>query len=361
MKTLKKHAITELTFRVIFLTAILYSGIITSGHYGKSVSGSSGNHLIPDAETEFTGESRVNHPSTNKEVTKIRKATTDPLHPRIDSHIHLYDTERKSSVAYLDPERHKEIYFPHYAQEFIDVAAPAGVGFAIVVEASRAREDNYWMMSHVDTIDALAALIGNLDPRDSWYVEDLDSLSKNRKFRGIRIRTASPLDFSDQTIIERFSELEKRNLVLELMPVNIKAEEVINIARRYPNMNIILNHLAGLRTNYDQEEIEKWKARLAIMASEPNVYCKVSSVFNLSGQSPAPVNPDFYAPLIDPVIDAFGTDRVIFGSNWTLSELVGSYEDMIRMLDEYCDRIEGLSTEKLFFKNTVRAYKLDFP
>lgn len=281
---------------------------------------------------------------------------TDTIHPRIDAHIHLYDTRREGSSTFLDPVKHEKIYFPHFAEQFVDVAAPAGVEFAVVVEASQRREDNIWLQRQVDTSDVLVAFIGNLDPRDPWFVKDLDLLSESPKFRGIRIRPTTPVNLSDPAIIGCFAELEKRNLVLELGANGVDPAVVVTIARRYPKMNIIIDHLAGGQIFTDQADLEIWKARLAVFASEPNVYCKVSSVFDQSGQNPAPVNSDFYNALIDPVVDAFGPNRVLFGSNWTLSEIFGAYNDMIRMLDDYIHRRADLSSEQFYFENAKRAY-----
>jgi L-fuconolactonase len=282
----------------------------------------------------------------------------DSIQPRIDTHIHLYDTRREGSSTFLDPVIHSKIYFPHFAAQFADTAGPAGVAYAVVVEASQRREDNYWLLAHVDTSEALVAFIGNLDPRDPLFSKDLDSLSKSKKFRGIRIRPAKSIDLSDPAIIERFVELARRNLVLELGGNGVDPEVVATIARRFPNMNIIMNHLAGGTLAGNHIQPADWKARLAVFASEPNVYCKVSALYEASGQDPAPVNSDFYDALIDPVVDAFGPDRVLFGSNWSLSDMLGSYQNMIRMLDDYCER-HNLPSEKLYYENANRAYGIN--
>jgi hypothetical protein len=97
----------------------------------------------------------------------------DSIQRRIDTHIHLYDTQREGSSTFLDPVINEKIYFPHFAEQFVDAAGPAGVGFAVVVEASQRWEDNYWLLVHVDASDALVAFIGNLDPRDPMYAKDL--------------------------------------------------------------------------------------------------------------------------------------------------------------------------------------------
>jgi len=280
----------------------------------------------------------------------------DSMQRRIDTHIHLYDTRREGSSTFLDPVIHKKIYFPHFEEQFVDTAVNGRVEFAVVVEASQRREDNYWLLVHVDTSEALVAFIGNLDPRDPQYAKDVDSLSKSKKFRGIRIRPSKPIDLSNPGIMESFAELARRNLVLELGGNGVDPQIVEAIARRFPQMNIIMNHLAGGSLVGDKIQPSDWKARLAVFASEPNVYCKISALYEGSGKNPAPVNSDYYDALIDPVVDAFGPDRVVFGSNWPLSDMLGSYEDMIRMLENYCKRHPNLSPEKLFYENTIKAY-----
>lgn len=294
--------------------------------------------------------------SDNGWAMKTKKP--DSIYPRIDCHIHLYDTRRAGSSTFLDSVKDRKIYYPHLAKQFVETAGGAGVGYAVVIEASQRREDNIWLMNLVDPSNVLLAFIGNLDPRDPWYLHDLDLLSKSKKFRGIRIRPVTPINLADPKIIERFSELEKRHLVLELGVNGLDPEIVVTIARRYPKMNIIINHLAGAKIFDDQLMLENWKARLAVLASEPNVYCKVSAIFDLSGKNPAPLNPDFYKALIDPVVDAFGSKRVLFGSNWTLSDLFGTYNDMVRVLDDYCDRRHDLSKAQFYFENAKKAYRL---
>lgn len=284
-----------------------------------------------------------------------------PVHgQRIDTHIHLYDTDREGSSIFLDPVKHKKIYYPHYAQTFVDTASPAGIDYAIVVEASKRREDNFWLIQHVDTSDVMLAFIANLDPRDPYFVADLDSLTTHKKFRGIRIRPASPINLDDKRIMDSFAHLAGKSLVLELGGGGVDPKTISTIARRYPGMNIIMNHMAGGRMKGGLIEPPDWLERLNEFASEPNVYCKISMLYALSGKNPAPIDAAYYKPFIDPVVDAFGPDRVIFGSNWTLSDMLGTYGDMIAMYDDYLATRKDLSPEKLYFDNVLEAYGIPF-
>jgi len=211
----------------------------------------------------------------------------------------------------------------------------------------------------VDTSNALVAFIANLDPRDPFYIVDLDSLCTFEKFRGIRIRPATPINIAEPDIMASFSHLADKNLVLELGGNGVDPKTISAIARRFPNMNIIMNHLAGIRMQGDQVAPGDYVARLTEFAREPNVYCKISALYTQISQDPAPTNPDVYKPLIDPVIDAFGPERVIFGSNWTLSDMRGSYGDMIAMLDQYLDGREDLTPEMFYYENINRAYSIN--
>ena len=283
----------------------------------------------------------------------------DTILPRIDTHIHLYDTRREGSSTFLNPVKHEKIYFPHFAQQFVDTASPAGIDYAVVVEASQRREDNFWLMQHVDSSQALVAFIANLDPRDPNYINDLDSLCTFEKFRGIRIRPATPIDIAAPDILASFAHLAERNLVLELGGNGVDPKTISAIARLFPNMNIIMNHLAGIRMNGEQVVPGDYLTRLSEFASEPNVYCKISALYTLIDQSPAPTQADPYKAIIDPVIDTFGPGRVIFGSNWTLSDMHGSYGDLIAMLDQYLEGREGLTEEMFYYENIIRAYGIE--
>lgn len=277
---------------------------------------------------------------------------------RIDSHIHLYDTNREGSSTFLDPVKHEKIYYPHLVPEFLAAAGSAGVNYAVVVEASKRREDNFWAMSVVNESDNMLAFIANLDPRDPNYISDLDVLSKNEKFRGIRIRPITKIDLSNQSVINQLGELAKRKLILELGPNEGPVEVIETIARKYPEMNIIVDHMAGGKIENGKIEPANWNERLERLKALPNVFCKISALFDLSGQSPAPVDANYYRPFIDQVVDAFGPDRILFGSNWTLSEMYGTYGSLVGIYDEYLEKRNEISVRKFYAENAAKAYRI---
>ena len=81
-------------------------------------------------------------------------------------------------------------------------------------------------------------------------------------------------------------------------------------------------------------------------------------LYTLSGESPAPTKSEFYKAFIDRVVDVFCPTRVFFGSNWTLSEMYGSYANLIRICDQYLEEKEDISPEQFYTKNAIKAYGL---
>jgi L-fuconolactonase len=323
---------------------------------GKFASAINGRTYQKDALASDKDYQHLTNYDAHKAVSKGNCANNGTM--RIDSHIHLYDTDRQGSNVFLDPEKHKKIYYPHLVSEFLAVASPAGVDYAVVVEASKRREDNFWLMEKVDKSDNLLAFIANLDPRDATFISDLDKLSKSKKFRGIRIRPKTPIDISSKDFIEKIGALAKRNLVLELRETYGPIEAIEEISRTYPNMNIVMDHMAGGRIQNGEIVPQSWNERLRLLSEIPNVYVKISMLYTLSGKSPAPVDYTFYRTFIDRVIDAFGPTRVFFGSNWTLSEMHGSYTNMIGICNQYVEENDAISQEQFYAENTIEAYGL---
>ncbi len=290
----------------------------------------------------------------------VKPVLGQQTHAKIDSHIHLYDTNREGSFSFLDGQKNNSnsgLLVPHLQEQFLNAARPSGFEYTYVVEASTRREDNFWLSEIADTSRHVLGFTANLNPLDATFVADLDSLKKNPKFRGVRPRIKD-LNLSDPEVLSNLVELDKRNLVLELN----KLEHAVAIAKKYPSLTIVVNHFGSIRLKEGViPDEDNYMMMLREVAAHQNVYMKISALYTLSGKNPAPTDLAYYKPLIDAAVDAFGPNRVIYGSNWPLSALRGTYENVVNMLEQYCASRADLSTEQLFFKNVLKAYGLVNP
>ena len=128
--------------------------------------------------------------------------------------------------------------------------------------------------------------------------------------------------------------LAEKGLTLDVLIHNFTIDEVTEVAERLPDLKIMINHLGGLSITEDPLDPE-WKESIEKAAQCENVYCKVSGIFQRAGVKPAPKERSFYSPVFKIVFDAFGEDRIVYGSNWPVTDRGGSYSEQLGIIRGY--------------------------
>ena len=293
--------------------------------------------------------------------------STDPQEI-IDTHIHLYDTNRSQGVDW-PPVTDKVLYRPVLTEHFDEVADREGITSTVVVEASSRVEDNQWMLDLVkDNPDRYLALVGNLPIGTDEFASLIDRFSKDSRFVGLRMRDRPGGDaFFTDAVWRDLAILEEKGLTLDVLINNFSIDEVTEVAKRLPDLKIMINHLGGLNITHDPFD-EKWKEAMEKAALHENVYCKVSGIFQRAGVKPTPKEKSFYSPVFKVVFDTFGEDRIVYGSNWPVTDRGGSYSEQLSIIRGYFNAL-GMQltdtksseqiTRKLFRENAVKFYGLE--
>ena len=100
-----------------------------------------------------------------------------------------------------------------------------------------------------------------------------------------------------------------------------------------------------------------WIERYRQLAGHPNLYMKVSALMEQSTVSPAPTALDFYRPTLDTLWDAFGAERLLYGSNWPVLERAGSYAAAFKIVDTYFAEHGAAAVKNYFWRNAKSVYK----
>ena len=265
----------------------------------------------------------------------------------IDTHIHLYDPHRPEGAPWPEPDD-ETIYVTTLPDRYIERAKPVGVDGAIVVECSEWVEDNQWVLNLADDEPFILGLVGNLDVHDERFSEHIDRFSEHPVFRGIRARLWKPDDFNG---LHKLSDLD---LSLDLS----LSEQTLKVADEIPGLRIVINHCAGIKMDGDNPEPAS--VDLVRRAAEyPNIFCKLSGMMDLRCSiRPAPTDVVHYASYLDLLWDAFSEDRMIFGSDWPVSDRSRRpYADVLKLAQEYVATKPPSAKAKIFSENARRAYK----
>ena len=283
----------------------------------------------------------------------------EPVKHLIDTHIHLYDTTREKKVSW-PPADDRVLYKPHLPPEYTNLAKASGVTGVVVVEASDRLEDNKWVLDLVKGDQLYIGLVGNVD----LYSEDFDThvahLTRDRRFVGVRARGSKPIDFSHDLVLANLNMLAQRKLTMDYLTngggiPGIQTAD--KLARSIPGLTIVIDHCLGY--DFDgKEPDEDWISAVESLASNQNVYCKISGLYQRCTIQPAVQNLGHYRMVLDVLWKHFGAERLIYGSNWPCTKHSGSYASFLQLVDSWISPRGQAAREAYYWQNAAAAYRL---
>jgi predicted TIM-barrel fold metal-dependent hydrolase len=284
-------------------------------------------------------------------------ATPDFAHLEIiDCHTHFYDPTRKEGVPW--PSADSPLYRPVYPKDLRAQKQFRPVTGTVVVEASAWIEDNAWLLDLAKEDPFLVGIVGRLYPGEKGFAEQLKRFAANPLYRGIRV-LVDPLKASlDRNELDDYRRLAEADLCVDVNGGPEMPSVVAELAKRVPDLRIAINHIANVRIDANEPPRE-WAENIRAAAERPNVSCKISGLVEGAGQGgkPAPEDPAFYRPYIDVVWNAFGDDRVIYGSNWPVCEVAADYFTTQRISLAYAFDKGEAATRKFCSENAKKVYK----
>lgn len=273
--------------------------------------------------------------------------------PTIDTHTHFYDPTRPQGVPWPNPNE-KLLYRTYLPSEFRTLTAPYAVVGTVVVEASPWVEDNQWILDLARDNPLIVGFIGNLEPGKPEFAANLRRFSANPLFRGLRFGERVVTQGLGQPAFENdLRRLGEQELTLDLLGGPALLPLVPRLAKLAPGLRLVLDHLPF---NAWDQDIPALRQALREVAALPQVYAKVSNVARRAGERVI-TEAQVYQPGLDALWDLFGPDRVIFGSNWPVSERVAPYTVVHQIVAEYCNTKGKTAAEKFFWRNSLKAYR----
>ena len=274
----------------------------------------------------------------------------------IDCHTHFYDPTRPEGIPW--PGKDSPLYrtvFPHHLREQKQFRPVTGT---VIVEASDRVADNTWLLNLAKDDPFVVGIVGRLHPGAPEFAKHVKHFAANPLFRGIRVSVQVLKHLLQKDNLADLKLLSDHDLALDVNGGPETPAVVAKLAPLLPSLRIVQNHIGNVHITKDEPPRE-WREGIQAAAKRPNVYCKISALVEGAARDgqPAPNDLSFYSPYIDVVWQAFGEDRVIYGSNWPVSDSAASYETLQRIVMEYVLPKGDDIARNFCSLNAKRAYK----
>lgn len=296
--------------------------------------------------------------------------------PVIDTHVHLYDPFRPQGAPWPQ-KRNPVLYQTSLPSRYRPIAEPLGIVGAIEVECSGWLEDNQWVLDVASREEIMVGTVGHLVPGTPDFRRELDRFRRNPLFRGIRygLGRQQGREFERPGFLADLGALADADLVLDTANPSVGLlADVVRASDRVPHLRIVIDHLPQLLPPPAGTAAgAAFDASMKALRDRPQVYAKVSEVLRLvdarggfvapdfSGGHPAdariPTDTAFYRPRLDDILEVFGPDRVLYGSDWPNGDQWLPVPAGFKVVREYFMGMGAGTAEKYFWRNSLACYK----
>lgn len=274
----------------------------------------------------------------------------------VDAHHHLWQVGR-GDYDWMSPDV-PVLARDYLAEDLRPVLRRAGVDRTVLVQAAQTEAETDFLLLLAAQADFVAGVVGWLDFEDAAFPAKLEALMRRPKFVGLRPMLQDHADDGyvlRPAVLANLRHLAAAGAAFDILTLPRHLPFVLRMLDAVPDLKAVVDHLS--KPPVASGRLEGWAGDMALIAAHPGVFCKVSGlVTEARHQDWAPGD---LAPYVRHVLDVFGADRLMFGSDWPVCLLAASYAEVMNaargILDPLLDA-EGMA--KVFGGNAVRFYRL---
>lgn len=273
---------------------------------------------------------------------------------RIDSHQHFwrFDPIRDSWID-LSMQKIAKDFLPKDLKPLLEKSQMDG---CVAIQADQSEVETQFLLKLAEQNPFVKGVVGWVDLCADDLSERLEFFSKNPIFKGVRhILQAEKEGFMLQdSFLEGIRQLKDFNLTYDILIYPHQLEESIVLVEKNPDQLFVLDHLA--KPYIKEQKIKEWASHIKKLAEHKNVYCKLSGIITEADWNHWQAK-DF-DNFLSEALEAFGPDRLMFGSDWPVCLLAGSYQHVVKIIELFLKELKSIDQNKIMGENASNFYKL---
>jgi len=277
----------------------------------------------------------------------------------IDAHHHIWKLARADygwigggvnpAVAAIERD-----YLLH---DFVVLARQNAVAGSVVVQAAQTIDETRWLLAQARASDGLIrGVVGWIDMGDAAAPRVLAELAQDRLLKGIRpmLQDIADLNWVLRPQLEpAFRALIEHKLTFDVLIRPPHLEAALTILQRYPELRAIVDHCA--KPDIAGGMWQPWADQMRRIGRETRAYCKLSGLVT---EARPDWSVDSLRRYVDHIIESFGAERVVWGSDWPVMLLNADYERWLDATDALLQPLSPAERNRIVWSNAIDCYRL---
>ena len=274
---------------------------------------------------------------------------------KIDSHQHFwrYDAARDAWITEPMAVLKRDFLPEHLAPEL----TANGIDASIAVQAGQSESETMFLLDLAEKNKRIAGVVGWVDLLSPRVGERLEYFSHFSKVCGFRhIAQAEPDDrfLAREDFVKGVAQLRAFDFTYDILIYSKQLPAAIELAARLPEQRFVVDHVA--KPEIKSGKTAPWAAQMRELAQNKNVFCKLSGLVTEADWKHWKA--DDFKPYLDVVFDAFGVERLMFGSDWPVCLLAATYRQVKQLIENYLTGYSEADKHNIFGGNAARFYEL---
>jgi L-fuconolactonase len=274
---------------------------------------------------------------------------------KIDAHQHFwkFDPDRD---AWITQEMHviRNDFFP---DDLFPLLEQNGISGTVAVQADQSAQETDFLLGLAHASHFIKGVVGWIDLKSPSIEREIEKYSEDVLLKGFRhiVQAETDPDFLNRPdFIRGIKALHKKNYTYDLLIYQHQLPMAVKFLQQFPDQPFVLDHIA--KPLIKSGIWKDWAEQIRALAAFPNVMCKVSGMVTEADWSDW--KPSDFKIYLDVVSEAFGANRLMYGSDWPVCLVAADYKRQLSLVEEYFKSWSATEQTAIFGGNAIRFYKL---
>lgn len=271
----------------------------------------------------------------------------------IDSHQHFWRVSKEADYPWMSPTQ-KILYRDYDPQDLVPILARHGIEGTILVQASPTDSETDALLILAEQTDFVKGVVAWCEFTEPTAVARITELAKSPWVCGLRPMVQDIVEddwLLREDINPALQALITHGLTFDALVHPRHLSRLARMLVRYPELKVVVDH--GAKPNIPSGDLRAWREDMATVAKRPGTMCKVSGLVTECGD-------DWFIERLRPVVthllDCFGPDRLMWGSDWPVLNLAGGYDYWLETSHELTSHLSAAEKTAIFGGNAQRFY-----